>query len=419
MKLKMIKWLSLTKGQRLATLRAASAASGGIPMKALEKDWWVTLVLKAIFQTQYAPYLLFKGGTSLSKCWKLIERFSEDIDLALDRNFIANDVPHWGHTQIKKLKKQACAFTSNELKNAVEQALYDLGVPEGMVRIEAGAVKETVPDKDPQELLVHYESVTDKLEYVDDPVKIEVSARSLKEPWQECTIQSLVDEHLPSSPYTEKPFAVPAVEPSRTFWEKIFLLHEEFQKEHDKIRHFRMSRHFSDLFHIRHTNHGKAAIADEQLFNTISQHREQFSFLPWVDYSLHRKGRISFLPPTDVLMAAYRKDYESMSTTMFYGSAPPFDKLIKTLRELQNLINGTATPESGFQEEPLPSGEELAQLIEQAKTSKLPANAEREGFTVSVFIAHPVTGKNKGKGYYIHLLRQNGELVYQNIERVQ
>ena len=79
----MINWLQLTDKQRKTSVNQASLKSG-ISAKAIEKDWWVTLTLMALFQSAFAEYLVFKGGTSLSKCWKLIERFSEDIDIALD-----------------------------------------------------------------------------------------------------------------------------------------------------------------------------------------------------------------------------------------------------------------------------------------------------------------------------------------------
>jgi len=344
-----IKWLQLNETQRLKTLQQASAESG-IPIKAIEKDWWVTLVIRAIFQSKYAPYLLFKGGTSLSKCWKLIDRFSEDIDLALDRDYFGV-FPEWTNTQVKKLKKKACAFTSNELRTAIEEQLHHLGVPPEIVGITAAEVKESMPDKDPQELLVHYQSLTDKLTYVEDVVKIEVSARSLKEPWKGCTIQSLLDEILPSSPFSEAPFAVPSVEPIRTFLEKLFLLHEEFQKELSKIRSFRMSRHLYDIVKIKDTEHGKNALTNDELYAQIVAHRKMFSFLPWVDYNLHQRKTLSFIPPNEII-GVYREDYTTMTTTMIFGVAPSFDeminslkKLLATIRNLEEKLQGPAVAE--------------------------------------------------------------------------
>lgn len=81
----MLKWISIPGKRRLALLEEASSRSG-LPLKSIEKDWWVTVALKAVFATPHAAGILFKGGTSLSKGWGLIERFSEDVDLAIDRH---------------------------------------------------------------------------------------------------------------------------------------------------------------------------------------------------------------------------------------------------------------------------------------------------------------------------------------------
>lgn len=101
-------WLSLSEAQRRISLDQAAAASG-ISTKALEKDWWVTLTLMALFQNPYSKYLIFKGGTSLSKCWNLIERFSEDIDIALDPevlNLSYEENPGRGY--FGRLKRKGC-----------------------------------------------------------------------------------------------------------------------------------------------------------------------------------------------------------------------------------------------------------------------------------------------------------------------
>lgn len=123
----MTKWLQLSDEDRLISIQQASIKSG-IAAKVIEKDWWVTLVLKAVFEDKYAVYLSFKGGTSLSKSWNLIDRFSEDIDLAIDRKFLGFD-DHLSKSGVKRLKRAACEFTSILLKDALEKKLIELGVP--------------------------------------------------------------------------------------------------------------------------------------------------------------------------------------------------------------------------------------------------------------------------------------------------
>jgi hypothetical protein len=324
----MVQWLQLSDDQRRTIIEQASINSN-IPVKAIEKDWWVTLVLKAIFQTPYAEHLLFKGGTSLSKGWKLIERFSEDIDIAIDREFLG-----YGGTlnksQIKNLKRAACYFTSTTLKDSIQQALVDLGVPAGMLAISAVEIPVNRPDTDPQALIVDYPSLYDPIPYINDSVKIEVSARSLKEPWSLRNIQSLLSGYFDNPAYLETPFSVPIVEPVRTFLEKAFLLHEEFSKEAENIRYIRMSRHLYDLERLMDTEHGHQALQDIKFYNSIVEHRKHFHN---VDITNHKPVTISFLPPEEIT-EAYKKDFEQMVEQMIYGNALSFSDVIIRLQTL-------------------------------------------------------------------------------------
>ncbi|HVB04146.1 MAG TPA: nucleotidyl transferase AbiEii/AbiGii toxin family protein [Chitinophagaceae bacterium] len=325
--------LNLNEEERRTTIEQA-AINCGVVSQAMEKDWWVTLTLKAIFQTTFAPHLLFKGGTSLSKCWKLIERFSEDIDLAIDRSFLKYD-DQLSRSKIKQLKKAACVFTSTKLKDAIEQQLSILGVPNGMIQIKAEAVKETQPDKDPQVLYLHYPTLFEPITYLPNSVKIEVSALSLNEPFSNCEVVSLLHEHFPIEEYPEHPFVVRAIDARRTFLEKAFLLHEEFAKT-DKLKIDRKSRHLYDLERIMdNTVHGHAAMSDMQLYRTIVDHRKLFYALRWIDYETHNPATIDFIPTGDVL-ASFEKDYETMRAQMIYTPQPlTFAELMERMKQLQ------------------------------------------------------------------------------------
>lgn len=121
----MIGWLkNLNDNSRLLSINEASRISG-ISAKALEKDWWVTLTLKHVFNTPYAKYFAFKGGTSLSKGWQIINRFSEDIDISLSAEVLGIEyLEAPSKTFVEQLRRAACTFTSNELLQALKRYYY-------------------------------------------------------------------------------------------------------------------------------------------------------------------------------------------------------------------------------------------------------------------------------------------------------
>lgn len=331
----MIDWLKLSEEQRKISLQQAARIAGLTQIKAVEKDWWVTLSLKALFNSKYSGHMLFKGGTSLSKCWKLIERFSEDIDIALAAEaFGLTNQENPSKTFVEKLRKKGCEFTSNELKKDLEFQFIALGVPEGMISIEAAPINPKMPDTDPQTLYVKYPSLFDVNPYLAEQVKIEVSVRSMKEPFSKSKIQSILNEYFPNPAYNETPFDVVAVEAHRTFLEKAFLLHEEFLRpDKMKIRSERMSRHLYDLERMMDNAAGADALSDDELYSAIIRHRENYARLSWVDYTTLLRDKVSFLPPKEFI-ESYRKDYEVMKEQMIYGATPAFDELIERLNTL-------------------------------------------------------------------------------------
>ena len=190
----MTEWLKLSDEFRKSSIQN-TAYEEGIRSEAVEKDWWVTLALKALFTSKYKDYMIFKGGTSLSKCWRLIERFSEDIDIALAPEAFGiayKENPEGGF--LRKLKKAGYEFTSNDLKAELEKQFIALGVPEDIIKIEAEPFKDGESYPDPQTLYIHYNSLFENDEYLANIVKIEVSVRSLKEPNVIVQVQSLLSE---------------------------------------------------------------------------------------------------------------------------------------------------------------------------------------------------------------------------------
>jgi len=329
-----INWLTLSKERRIEILNQATELTG-LPSVAIEKDWWVTVALNASFSLPYSKNLVFKGGTSLSKGWNLIERFSEDIDLAINRNFFGFD-DDISKTQIKNLRKRSCEFISTTFLADLSKTLTEWKVFDEC-KLIAQPIKDS--DKDPQVVEIHYNSVIDASEYLPQRVLIEVSSRSLMEPIEERKINSIISENFLQQSFSTVPFAIPTVLPQRTFLEKIFLLHEEFSQDVEKIRIDRLSRHLYDLEKLMDTEHGIEALKNTDLYNNIVAHREKFNPLRGLDYANHIPSKISIFPPEGV-MKDYERDYDAMTSFMIYGESLKFDHLMKRILELQMRING-------------------------------------------------------------------------------
>ncbi|MEI9945848.1 MAG: nucleotidyl transferase AbiEii/AbiGii toxin family protein [Chitinophagaceae bacterium] len=408
----MTELLTLTEEQRRTVFNQAAFLAGLSP-EVVEKDWWVTLTLQAIFKTEYAPHILFKGGTSLSKCWKLINRFSEDIDLALDREFLGFG-GNLSNTRIKALKKANSLFTSSELRTVIEEQLIILGVPAGMTTLTAKPVPANSSYPDPQELRLIYPSLYDAIEYIPADVKIEVSGRSLKEPWSTCQINSLVGEHIPGQPFSGQPFQVAAVEPRRTFLEKIFLLHEEFLKTENNIRHFRMSRHLYDVVKLMDTLHGWKAILDTELYEVVRLHREKYYQLPGVEYNTHLTTSVNFIPPATVT-DLYRQDYQKMLEQMIRENDPPnFQALITGLEELTQRLRVPADFKGKTIEQIIADAEQL-----DPKDSTSP-NFMIEGGTVTIPLSYNEDGKPmadaKAAHYTVKFVRKDKALTFPKVK---
>jgi hypothetical protein len=333
----MIAWLQHTP-ERQQELLGQTSSRSGLPAGAIEKDWWVTLALKVIFQTPWADNLVFKGGTSLSKSWGLIDRFSEDIDLVLDRAVLGYD-GELSKNKIKALRRDSCAFISGEFREVLEKQLLAMGIPADSFSL---TVKETTEhDRDPQVLVLNYASVLDKDAYLREAVLIEIGARSLREPSEQREIGSLIGQTLQNNDIAGAPFSILTVTPPRTFLEKIFLLHEEFSKAGEKVKSERMSRHLYDIERIMRSEYAEQALADKELYQGIIAHREKFNALRGLDYSSHQPATIRFLPPEAVLKD-WEADYRAMRESMFYGDSLPFAELLARLAVLQKRINKLA-----------------------------------------------------------------------------
>jgi predicted nucleotidyltransferase component of viral defense system len=336
----MISWLkNLNDASRLTSINEASRISG-ISAKAIEKDWWVTLSLKLVFSTPYAKHFAFKGGTSLSKGWQLIDRFSEDIDISLSSEAVGIAYAKKpSKTFVEQLRRAGCSFTTNELTAALKAEFRNSQVPENLYSIEAEPVRADMPDTDPQTLYVNFISLFDPNPYLPDRVKIEFSVRSLKEPSIKRSMKSLLVTHFPNENYLEKNFEVLTIQPQRTLIEKMLLLHEEYNRdERAKMRTERMSRHYYDLFQLSRQNFSLLTLQDIEFIEEIIEHRKYYSRLKRFDYNTLKRGSICIIPSSDILKAI-EQDYEIMKAEMIYGNPPTFEEMIQAMKNLQDEIN--------------------------------------------------------------------------------
>ena len=335
-------WQQYSSQERLVILNAVSRELHLSPV-AIEKDWWVTIVLKALSMTSISHLLNFKGGTSLSKGFGLIERFSEDIDLSIRREGDFS-ILSTSKSQRERLRKKSRSYIQEFLKPELEQALNQMGVVDFDVRnvthVETkDGLKPIDSDKDPTVIMVDYKSVVpNSNNYVLSWVKIEISCLSMEEPTTNVNLQSYISQLFPDDD-ADSQVMFRTVLPTRTFLEKAFLLCEEFQKEHPRA--MRMSRHLYDLEKLMDTSYGIQALKDKQLYGEIVEHRRTFYALKYVDYDKLKRDTIDFYPPSSVL-DDWKKDYEQMTHDFIYGNHLSFESLLERIKELIDRFRGLA-----------------------------------------------------------------------------
>lgn len=305
----------------------------GMAVAAVEKDWWVVQILGTVFEMPVGKHLVFKGGTSLSKAWNLISRFSEDVDLAIDPKFFGFE-GELKKKDITALRKAANQYISNTLYPELIQKMIE----KGFTNLNWDIINTQESDQDPKIILMYYPNVIESVGYIQPKVQIEIGCRSLREPQKIVEFNALVDEYYPNTSFAMPKIKVPTVVPERTFLEKIFLLHEEFSKPKQAIRIERLSRHLYDIYQLSKTQIKQKALNDVELYEIIVNHRHNFTRISKVDYNKHQPQTINPIPPTEVIKE-WEADYNTMLTEMIYDEAPTFAELIESLKQLKTEIN--------------------------------------------------------------------------------
>lgn len=329
-----------------AGLFTTTALRLGTTPQNVEKDFWVCWTLDALFNgLEGGPRLLFKGGTSLSKGFGLINRFSEDIDVTVFRDDLGQAYSVEDLSALSRKKRdaaldairEACeAYVNGELLAELDRLTAETskrtGLPTDRFKV--------VPDPgDRQTLLVQCPTATPADGYIDKFVKIESGAKSALDPNSVRAIAPYVGHDAP-----DLDLAVPnvtIVDPDRTFWDKVVILHGlrrwfEIRGELRGGGH-RISRHYYDVHALMQSDVGQRAIADTVLGADCVAHARMFFNRP--DFDLASARRPTFvLTPEGQMYDDLRRDYAAMAT-MIIGKAPEFDAVIESVAALEKAIN--------------------------------------------------------------------------------
>ncbi len=314
--------------ERTELFQETAARKGMVPA-IIEKDFWVCWVLGKLFANDILhSKIMFKGGTSLSKVFKLIERFSEDIDLILDWNEVAPEdlALDRTRTQQDKLNKLVIKLT----KRYIEKRF----LPEVQKLIE-GVCKAAIDEKTSNVIDISYPAAF-KDEYIPSRIKLEIGPLAAWIPNDEHEIEPYSAEEFPDQ-FENPTCKVRVINAERTFWDKVTILHREAHRPKAKPIDERYSRHYYDLMVMAKSPIKKQAFNDLNLLRSVVKFKDKFYHQEWACYDLAKPGTLKLIPPEHILRSM-RTDYRDMQI-MIFGDTPKFDEIIMTLDKLEQEIN--------------------------------------------------------------------------------
>jgi Nucleotidyl transferase AbiEii toxin, Type IV TA system len=325
----------------------------GTAVQNVEKDFWVCWTLDALFNGLPAgtPRLLFKGGTSLSKSFGLIDRFSEDIDITVFRNDLgeAASVEELEALSGKRRRgrldaiKAACqAFIAGPLSANIAALAADV-MTAAQIERDRYRLELDAADADQQTLLLWYPAVAAaEGGYIQSAVKIEAGAKSALDPNIVATVKPYTADDLPRADLTVE--GITTVEAERTFWDKVVIPHgpRRWYDHRGQLRHGgqRVSRHYYDVFRLLESPSGKTAEADRHLAQDCARHARMFFNTPDFDLAEATAGTFS-LAPSAPMLDALERDYNAMAV-MIMGPVPPFTDVMDAVSGLEERLNAGA-----------------------------------------------------------------------------
>lgn len=325
----------------------ATANRLGAPVGNVEKDFWVCWTLNALYHERPlgGPRLLFKGGTSLSKAYGLIQRFSEDIDITVFRDDLdeAASIEELEALSNKKRRarldaiRDACrAYITGPLRDFLAAQLADTTGGAGRIEIDEA-------DPDGQTLLVWYPEVEPRDgAYVRPAVRIESGAKSALDPNRLVTIRPYIAEEAAGLDLAVAD--VITIEATRTFWDKVVIAHglRRWYERRGVLRQEgqRVSRHYYDLYCLLNSDVGKAALADRDLGADCVRHARMFFDRPDYDLASAAPGTFA-VAPVGEMVDALKRDYTN-TTAMIFGVAPGFDEIVASAKQIEDAANHRA-----------------------------------------------------------------------------
>jgi hypothetical protein len=317
-----------SKNERQELFLETSAELGVTPA-IIEKDFWVTWTLAALFSDDIlASQLMFKGGTSLSKVYGVIERFSEDIDLILNWESLSQELP--AEQQVSKSQDSKVGKALNfDAQGYIAKTLLDL------ISQRVEPICTVRLDDDPYVINVRYPSLfTD--DYLRPEIRLEIGPMAAWSPHQQYQVTSLAAKAFPNL-FKEAFCDVNVILAKRTFWEKATILHAEAHRPDSSKQPMRYSRHYYDLAKLATSNICEEALDDIDLLDDVVVFKKRFYQSSWAHYQTAKPGSFR-LVPNDAVLQELRKDYQAMRN-MIYGDYPDFDVMITILLGLEEAIN--------------------------------------------------------------------------------
>ena len=322
--------LSAAQRNEIFSLTAERRGMGSVAV--VEKDFWVCWTLKRLFEHPVlSELLIFKGGTSLSKVFGLIDRFSEDIDLILDWRVVSNIDPMAERSKTKqeklneKINEEARTYISETLVPMLDTALGT----HCSVEVLSG-------EKDLGHIVrVKYPETSDAgnlLPYI----QLEIGPLASWLPHGEHTVLPYVADEFPGQ-FDDPACPVRAIDAERTFWEKATILHAEAHRKPTSMVPLRYSRHYYDLYLMAQADVKATALDDLALLQEVVEFKKRFYASGWANYDEAKPGSLKLIPPERIL-AAMRKDYIAMGD-MIFGRHPSFDEIIEGLTVLEAEVN--------------------------------------------------------------------------------